>query len=527
MKLSSYRRIIFITLLIFSSFVKAQDPVSDLLGVVNKFTADRPQEKVHLHFDKPYYAAGDTIWYKAYVITASDGLPTTLSSSLNLRLIDEKDSVLFNKKTPLGFGLGAGMIVLPLSTKKGKYMLHAYTPWMQNFDEAFFFKKMIPIANSFINVVSGKTAKNANALAQLSFFPESGDLISDIRSKVAFKYLDVNGLGKDISGSIVNKAGEKVTSFESSHLGMGIFAFTPTAGEIYTAIIEEGGNSRKIPLPAVKTDGYVLSVNNLDTANLLIKIAVSPKLITDKELILIGQANGVVKYAAKIKAQQAITTLIPKSQLPTGIIQLTLFNSDKQPLIERLVFINHQDNLNINVKTSKDVYAKREKVTLHINTDKDLVQGSYSIAVTDEKLVPSQEDEETSILSNLLITSDLKGFIEKPGFYFSGHPDAVRFLDYLMLSQGWRRFTWNDLLKKTNQSLIYQAEKGITISGMVTTNSGTRIAGANVKLLPSKGAKFTIDTLTNAEGRFVFDELSFADSASFILQAKNKKENGM
>ncbi len=139
MKLSIYGRIIFITLLFFSSFVKAQDPVSDLLGIVSKFTTERPQEKVHLHFDKPYYAAGDTIWYKAYVITAADGLPTNLSSSLSLSLINEQDSILFNKKIPLGFGLGAGMIVLPIATKKGKYTLHANTPWMQNFDKAFFF----------------------------------------------------------------------------------------------------------------------------------------------------------------------------------------------------------------------------------------------------------------------------------------------------------------------------------------------------------------------------------------------------
>ncbi len=525
MKLSIYSRIIFISLLTLSSFVKAQDPVSGLLGMVNEFTTERPQEKVHIHFDKQYYAAGDTIWYKAYVITASNNLPTNLSSSLNLSLINEQDSALFNKKIPLVFGLGAGMIVLPFSAKKGKYTFYAYTPWMQNFDKAFFFNKTIPIVNSFVNAVNGKAVKNGNALAQLSFFPESGNLVSDIRSKVAFKYLDVNGLGKSISGSIVNKAGDKITSFESSHLGMGIFAFTPVAGESYTAMIEEGGNSRKIPLPAVKAEGYVFAVNNLDTVNLLIKIAISPNLVNDKELILIGQANGVIKYAAKIKAQQAITTLIPKAQLPTGITQLTLFSSDRQPLAERLVFINHKDNLNINIKTSKDTYAKREKVTLDINTDKDLSQGSYSVAVTDEKLVPSNEEEEISILSNFLITSDLKGFIEKPGFYFGAHPDAIKFLDYLMLSQGWRRFNWNDLLNKTSKPLVYKAEKGITIAGIVTTNSGNPIVGTKVKLLSSKGAIFTIDTLTNKEGRFAFDELSFADSASFILQAKNNNES--
>ncbi|MBC7615693.1 MAG: TonB-dependent receptor plug domain-containing protein [Pedobacter sp.] len=525
MKLSIYSRIILIISLAFSSLVKAQDPVSNLVGLVNQFTTERPQEKVHLHFDKQYYAAGDTIWYKAYVITASNNLPTNLSSSLHLSLINERDSVVFSKKIPLVFGLGAGMIALPFSTTKGKYMLHAYTPWMQNFDKAFFFKRTMPIVNSFVDVISLKAPKNGNTLAQLSFFPESGNLVSEIRSKVAFKYLDVNGLGKNISGNIVNKAGEKITSFESSHLGMGIFAFTPAVGEIYTAMIEEGGGFRKIPLPTVKIEGYVLAVNNLDTTNLLIKIAISPSLVNGEELFLIGQVNGVIKYAAKIKAQQAITTIIPKSQLPSGITQFTLFNSDRQPLAERLVFINHKDNLNINIKANKGVYNKREKITLDVNTEKDLAQGSYSIAVTDEKLVPYNEDEETSILSNLLITSDLKGYVEKPGFYFGTHPEAAKFLDYLMLTHGWRRFNWKDLLNKTSAPLMYRAEKGITIAGVVTTNSGNPIAGTKVRLLTSRGSIFTMDTLTNKEGRFVFDELSFADSASFILQAKNNNES--
>jgi len=523
MKQNIYCGILFLALLTLSSLVKGQDRIATLVNSMNDFTTERPQEKVHLHFDKQYYAAGDTIWFKAYVITATNSLPTNLSSSLYFHLINEQDSVVFDKKIPLIFGLGVGMAVLPISLKGGKYTFHAYTPWMKNFDKAFFFKKTIPMVNSFVNVANSKVAKNT--LSQLSFFPESGNLIAGIRSKVAFKYLNVNGLGKTVSGNIINKTGDKVTSFESSHLGMGIFAFTPVAGDVYTAVIDEGGVSRKIPLPVVKPEGYVLAVNNLDTSNLLIKIAVSPTLVTDKELILIGQTNGVVKYAAKVKTQQAITTMIHKSQLPTGITQLTLFNAEGQPLAERLVFIDHQDHLAIQIKPNKESYTKREKVTLDINTDKDHAPGSYSIAITDEQLVPSNEEEETSILSNLLMTSDLKGYVEKPGFYFSNNPDAPKFLDYLMLTQGWRRFTWEEVMNKTGKPLPYEIEKGITISGKVTTNSGNPIANTNVKLLSSRKTLFTTDTLTNKDGRFRFDELSFADSVSFILQAKNKNES--
>ncbi len=512
---------LFLLLFLLPSLISAQGPISNIITVSNKFLIDYPQEKVHLHFDKQYYAAGDTIWYKSYVITAANGLPTNLSTSLNLSLVNENDSVVFNKKIPLFFGLGAGMIALPFSMKKGKYVIYAYTPWMQNFEKDFFFKKVIAIGNSFVASSLKQGGRKSNGLAQLSFFPESGDLVADIRSKIAFKYVDVNGLGKSVKGEIVNSKGDIITSFESKHAGMGIFAITPKLGETYTAIIDEGGMVRRIALPTVKSEGYVLSVNNLDTTNLVIKIAISPQLVNEDEVILIAQSNGVIKYAAKMKPQQLITTLIPKAELPTGITQLTVFNSSLQALIERLVFVNHNDDIKITIQSNKSDYRKRERVSLTIQAD----LGSYSIAVTDQTLIPSKEEDEVSMLSNLLLSSDLKGYIEKPNYYFSDNPDAPKFLDYLMLTQGWRRFKWNEVMGGASKPLPYVAEKSLSISGKVLTNSGSPIANTNVKLFSNKGIVFSTDTLTNKEGVFRFDNISFIDSTLFILQAKNKNES--
>ena len=266
-------------------------------------------------------------------------------------MVNERDSIVFNKKIPLFFGLGAGMIALPFSLRKGNYTIYAYTPWMQNFEKDFFFNKTIAIGNSFVPPPKQAVRKNNDGL-HLSFFPESGDLIADIRSKVAFKCIEMSGLGKNVKGEIVDSKGDVVTSFETGHVGMGIFAMMPKLGETYSAVITERGAVRKIPLPAVKSEGYVLSVNNLDTANLVIKIAISPQLVNEKEIILIAQSNGVIKYAAKMKPQHLITTLIPKDELPTGITQLTLFNSSQQALIERLVFVNHNDDLKIGIQAN-------------------------------------------------------------------------------------------------------------------------------------------------------------------------------
>ncbi|MFI5453500.1 DUF1416 domain-containing protein [Pedobacter sp. UC225_61] len=515
-------------LLTISLLVNAQDPTAKIVKSLHKYNSERPQEKVHLHFDKPYYAAGDTIWFKAYTVTAANNLPTNLSNTLNLNMVNEKDSVLFSKKIPLESGMGVGMMVLPFGIKKGNYVVYANTPWMQNFGVDFFFKKAIKIENPF-TAIAPVVKKNTRS-SELSFFPESGNMIVGIRSKIAFKYIDQTGYGKAISGDIVNKNNEKVTSFETSHAGMGIFAITPVDGEVYSAVFNEDGKSKKVALPVVKKAGYVLAVNNLDTTNLLLKITISPELVGEKDVVIVAQNNGVVKYGAKIKSAATITTIIPKKDFSTGIAQLTVFDSNNLPVAERLVFINHNDDLKIALTTDKSTYTKKDKValTLDLTHATQTGLGSYSIAVTDESKVKSSEDEENNILSNLLLTSDLKGYIENPGYYFNkSNTDAAKHLDYLLLTNGWRRFKWDQVLNNTAPPLTYKVEKGITISGIVTTMGGKPIPDAQIRLLSSKGSIFTTDTTAGKDGKFRFDELSFMDSVSFIIQAKNKDKSNI
>ncbi|MFD0940949.1 TonB-dependent receptor plug domain-containing protein [Pedobacter boryungensis] len=506
----------------------AQDPTTKIVESLQKYTTERPQEKVYLHFDKPYYAAGDTIWFKAYTITAVNNLPTNLSNTLNVNMVNEKDSVLHAKKIHLESGMGVGMMVLPFGIKKGNYVVYANTPWMQNFGLESYFKKTIKIENPFTTIapVVKKNTRNS----ELSFFPESGNMIVGIRSKIAFKYIDQTGFGKAISGDIVNKNNEKITSFETSHAGMGIFAITPVDGEIYSAVFNEDGKSRKVALPLAKKAGYVLAVNNLDTTNLLVKIAISPELVSEKDVVIVAQNNGVVKYGAKIKSAAAITTIIPKKDFPTGIAQLTLFDVNNLPVAERLVFINHNDDLKMSLSTDKSSYNKKDKValTLDLTHEKQVGLGSYSIAVTDESKVKSSEDEENGIFSNLLLTSDLRGYIENPGYYFNkSNVDASKHLDYLLLTNGWRRFKWDQVLNNTAPPLNYKVEKGITISGIVTTMGGKPIPDAKIRLLSSKGTIFTTDTVAGKDGKFTFDEISFMDSVSFIIQAKNKDKSNI
>lgn len=616
------RSFTFLFLLVTTVFAYGQtpteEPLKKLIVQLQKYQLDRPYEKVHLHLDKPYYAIGDNIWFKAYVVQADKNQPSNLSKILYVDLISEKDSVKQTLKLPLLIGLAWGEFALPDTLKEGNYRIRAYTNWMRNFGEEYFFDKTIRVGNaitnnivtavsysyakegtsqkinadlnykdingnpladkdvtyeiqldartiskgkgktdnsgnlrlSFINdqpairksgmintvvrlddkrqVIKSFTVKSTSNDADVQFFPEGGDLVAGLASIVAFKASGADGLGVPISGYLIDSAGKRISEFKSEHAGMGAFAFRPENGATYKAVVKfEDGTEKNFNLPVIHPGGYVLSVSNTDPENLRLSISASAGLI-DQEVILVAQSNNKIYFVSKSKLTGTrLTSNIPKNRFPEGILHLTLFTAQNEPVAERLVYINRQQQLKIDVTTPAQEFSKREKVKLSLNvTDKDNkpVLGSFSVAVVDETKVPFNEDNETTILSNLLLTSGLKGYIQSPNYYFTTIDSVkTRHLDNLMLTQGWRRFTWKNILDNSNPSLIYSPEQGISISGKITI-SGKPAANGKVSLFNMKGHPVLLDTLTDAEGRFRFNNLYFADSAKVVLQARTSKD---
>ncbi|RZL14096.1 MAG: hypothetical protein EOO89_16585, partial [Pedobacter sp.] len=430
---------VILTFVIGSAFVISADPIDQIVSSLEKFTSSQIQEKVFVHTDKPFYAAGDTIWYKAYTVDARENLPTNLSGVLYVDLLNEKDSVFSSQRIKLIAGMGNAQIALPIDIKPGNYTMYAYTNWMKNYDRSFFFKKQFTIANPFAKEAALTTAGSKDV--ELGFFPEGGDLVAGIRSVIAFKAAGADGMGINLKGNIVDEAGQKVIDFSTEHFGMGITAMVPEAGKKYMAQVTEGpGAGLNIALPLAKTEGYVLAVRNRDTAGVTVKVTASAGLVSDKELLLVLQSNGEIQHVTKFKSQQVSNILVPRSKLTTGIVQLTLF-SGTTPLAERLIFINQDDQLRASITSNKTTYATREATELDLkvlNKAGQPVLGSFSVSVVDEEKVKSDEQLEENILTNLLLTSELKGTIEKPGYYFNKkNEEAGRHLDALLLTQGW------------------------------------------------------------------------------------------
>ncbi len=538
------KKLFFILFLLPSLCVKAQEPVNPIStkikGIIeslDNFSKKAAIEKVHIHFDKPYYTVGDTMWVKAYVVNESNQL-SPLSKVLYVDLVNDKGMVKGNLTLPLNKGLAWGALTLGDSlVQEGSYHVRAYTTWMRNFADDYFFDKEIKIGNALASsqkqnstVTPNNNTQAAKSDVGVQFFPEGGSLVNSINSKVAFKAIGTDGLSREISGYIVDKNNKQVATFKTEHAGMGVFMLQPEPGNNYVAVVKYNGGEKRLELPKAQDQGYVLSVSQTSD-NILVSINTSAKLPQSGSIALVAQANNTVLYAAA-KALNGTTfnTVIPKSRFPEGILQLTLFSPDFQPMAERLIFIQHPDShLRINIASDKPSYKQRDKVHLNLTiTDQDgkPVTGAFSLAVTDETKVPFAEENEKTIFSNLLLSSDIKGFIEKPNYYFTGNiAEKASQLDDLMLTQGWRRFVWKDILTNTTPTITYKADTARGISGRILASNGKPAANAKVFLLFDIGRGILIDTTANAEGRFSFSNFPFKKSTAFNVTATDTKGN--
>ncbi|MBS7566086.1 TonB-dependent receptor plug domain-containing protein [Mucilaginibacter sp. Bleaf8] len=599
----------------------ADDPViTRITSVLEKWTNDNPQEKVYLQLDKPYYAVGDDIWFKAYITVGTEHKLSALSGSLNVELIDDRDSVKQYVKLPVTSGIAWGDFALSDTLREGTYRIRAYTNWMRNAGEDYFFNKTIAIGNAATNTVFTQTrftystvnneqkvtalitynslngtpytGKEVSYKVQLNdrqitrgrgitdnqgnirvefentnpalltlgriitdikvadkktinktipvtatsnrvsvqFFPESGYLVNGIRSKVAFKAVGADGLGVDIKGTVTDNDNQQVATISTRHLGMGYFALAPQAGKTYTAqLTYPDGSQSTVSLPQVQAQGYVMSINQTDSANISIRVTGSANQTGSNQVYVVAQSGGAVKFVAKNNnGSNTFGTLIPKSRFPSGITQFTLFSANGEPLNERLVFIqNRADQLNLNVSAAQSASGVREKVKINLNATNNAskpVVGLFSAAVIDESKIKTDEATETSILSSILLTSELKGFIEQPNYYFSQVNETTQTdLDVLLLTQGYRRFEWKPLLASNFPVPVYQPEKSLQIAGTIKTSGGKPVPNAKITLFTTAGGTFILDTVADTQGRFAFNNLIFKDSIRFVLQARTAK----
>jgi hypothetical protein len=365
---------------------------------------------------------------------------------------------------------------------------------------------------------------NRTENTDVQFMPEGGALVAGIPARLGFKALSENGKATAINGRVVNSKQQQVATFSTLHAGMGSFDFSPQSGETYTASVTLPGNiSKTYPLPPLSSQGTVLRVDTHGTDSLL----VSASNTEAGAIYLFGQARGVVCYAGILHftGKSTVKQLIATKLFPTGIVRFSLLNANRQPLNERVVYINHQDNLNINISADKTAYKTRDSVAMQIevkdNTGKP-VQGSFSLAVTDDTQV-RPDSLGSSVVNNFLLTSDLKGTVEDPGYYLQDSSSQVTAaLDNLLLTQGWVGYDWKQLFDPKSAPIKRAPEMEFVVKGRVTNIFNRPVEKSQVVLMSTKPVIIR-DTVTNTNGEFIFKNLFLADTAVFKVQARNKR----
>lgn len=522
-------------ILCFCSASAQQNTERMIIDKLNSQGKNYPQEKIHLHFDRSFYAAGDTARFAGYLVNAVKNVPSDLSRILHVELINDQNKIIKTLILQTIAGFSAGDLALSDSLPQGMYHVRAYTNWMRNFSPEFFFTKYINIINPYNGSVEsaekeGSIADNAKKY-KVSFFPEGGQLINGLTARVGFKIVNWRGNGVIASGLLLDEAGKSILEFGSGHAGIGSFLFTPSSLKQYTAVFNfPDGSKQEVQLPIALNSGTILTANNSNPDSLFVKIQSTEDLLNKKTFTFIPLSNGIpLFYMDTQLPDQQISITIPKSKLPGGILQLSLLNDLNQPISERLIFNSYQEKINLALSGFKPAYQKDEKVELELQatsvTGKPII-GSFSMAIVSSGDLSANEDDEQTIYSNLLLNSDLKGSIKQPNYYFNSPSEKKdEELDGLMLTQGWSRFIWQQVSGTQLSDPVFAAERRIKISGQITgVSKGSPIANIPITLLAGELDKgMLLDTLTNRDGQFTF---YLSDSLGYLplrIQAKARQ----
>ncbi|WP_200976365.1 hypothetical protein [Echinicola sp. 20G] len=359
------------------------------------------------------------------------------------------------------------------------------------------------------------------------FFPESGELVHGLTSRVGFKALDYLGSGKQIEGRVIDGSGKQITTLKSNDLGMGSFVFLADSAHQYFAEIYPSGDSSvtyQYPLPVVQPKGYNLAVFKAGNNIRLIQSAIPAH---NDSIFIKVTSRGIPYYWIKgrLKQGKALTTL-PTNSLPEGIISFTLLDHHRQPVAERLFFNERLENrLTIQASSNQPLYTQREKTTVNIQIkdSNDIpIEANISVLAINGDLMGEIQEKRTNILSSLLLSGDLKGHIEKPGYYFQhDRPNHYNDLDVLMITQDWRNYHYHQNL----DSLVYPAEPSLHVSGSVSGVFSSKKKKEDVALtLMTFGEKTTFQTQsTDSLGRFNFYlEDAYGEKIDVLIQSANK-----
>lgn len=481
-----------------------------------------PQQKIYIHYDREIYGAGETIWFKAYIY--NQGLPDITVNNLYVRLIDPNKKIINSYKFPVSGATAKGSIDLPDSLKEGFYEISALTPSALNGDPGFFYRKKIAVVNRSTGALAKTDSAVSNNLV-LKFYPESGNLVEEILTVLAFKATDNWGNPRHVSGFIRTEEGSNIAPFSTGHDGIGKMQFKPQAGKKYIAVVNSNGGDSYFPLPATQPSGINLRVEN-ESGGKMFLLTRSKKNKTEFDKVwLVAALNNRIIYENEIyfDSYYSVKGHLLTDSMPSGILRFTVLNKDLMPLAERICFVNNGEFIsNAEIILTKKGTGQRQENEWSVNFS-DTLQRSCSVSITDFSATPYPKTD--NIISRLFLTADLKGYIHNPAWYFQNNTDSVKkALDNLMMVHGWTRYTWQKLLTGDGPPAAAKDNYLLSVSGTLK-NSKTKSPVNRGQLYlfidseDSVNQSFEINV--NADGSFRADSLLIFGNSKFFYTYKS------
>lgn len=484
--------------------------------LLNEYGASCPVERLYLQFDKTLYAPGETIWFKAYIVSVL--MPDADNKNLYVDFSDATGKVVAHNIYPVTEGLSRGQFTIPESARGNLVHVRAYTKWMLNFDSAFLFNKNLALLHP-------KSNRNRESFPEpkvsVYFFPEGGDIIANLKTRIAFMAENQFGQPVNITGVVKDNEDKTVSDLIVQHDGMGSFYLVPEAGKKYFASWkDQKGNEYNTGLPAIKSSGISLSMNSTGNKKQF-RIERSDDTSSGiREIHVVAMMYQQVVYMANLllESTKSISGLITTKNFPSGIMQFTVFDKNWEPLAERIIYVkNNADVFHPDIQLSELNFGKRGQNELTITTN-DSSSANLSISVTDAAM---DVDNSSNIVSYMLLSSQIKGKIYHPYYYFSDTTAAINnALDLVMLTHGWRRFEWKNILTKAPLKTTFAPDTSYMIfSGKVSAVTPKQLASAQSLLTiiksgsnnKGKGSLFYLPLYADGSFRFpgmiLFDTL--------------------
>ena len=440
-----------------------------------------PQDQPYMLFSKGIYETGEDMWFKAWLFDRSLLTLSDRSRTLFLRIYDSADSLVWNEKYPISGGRAEGHVFIGEKWNTGEYRVEGYTQssFYADSTEAIFPQKIWVVDRIDKQKPQDTRAEQQRDNIRLGLYPEGGYLVQGIKNYVAFKTTDNQGMPAPLNGWLCEN-GARILDIESYHDGMGLFSFVPQEGIRYTVQLTNG---QEFPLPTSLRSGMVMHLEHTDRKNVVFSVRQS-KGSMPRRISLFVQMRGVPCYQAGGVLRDSLIISLPMSGFPgQGIAEATLFDEQQRPIAERLFYVLPDKQLTITARPSKEVYIRRDKgeVRIHVtDSEGKPVQAEICVSIFD-KAYMSQAYRETMLSYNFLSTQ-IRGNIHHPAYYFDRkNPDRLQALDLLLLTQGWRRYTWQASRKDYHgkpflcDSIIGRETVGSRKMKRNTTNGGEQV----------------------------------------------------